>query len=558
MNKNTGLRKALRYARALVARKSHELSTLNRGLEEIVRERTRELEIATNQAIAANQAKSQFLANMSHEIRTPLNGLLGFVHLLEKTPLNGVQQEYLATVVKSGDLLLNIINDVLEFSKVEAGKIQLDLRPFHLKRCVEAIVEVMANQVYEKGLELPVYIDEQIPKQLIGDEGRIRQVILNLVGNAIKFTPTGEVAVRVESLGCVNDGTFSIRFEVSDSGVGIPASKIQSIFSAFEQADPSDTRRYGGTGLGLTIAQEMVKAMGGEIKVTSEETKGSKFSFVLKMATPGNGEMEFSERDFSFREAAAIFVSNQTIRTNLENRLKSWNVPFCSVQTWQEIDFEFAKGKAKNFIVDHVFASSQMGHDKIQALQASQVHVIVMTSPKEKISHLAYYVDLGVDVLVKPVKREDLFRSIETKRVASVAEKVAPVQAPKTAVKNAKILLVEDNVINQQLAIAMLESEGYHADVAFDGSEAVWRCENETYDLVLMDCQMPVMDGMEATRRIRTKNKQVKIVAMTANAFKKTKEQCFDAGMDDFITKPVTEEELARVISTNLLRQNTG
>lgn len=558
--------RAQEEAERLLEQKSRELYELNYNLEKQIELRTQELKSVTEEAINANKAKSQFLANMSHEIRTPLNGMLGFIGLLEKSELQSSQREQLRVVAKSGRLLLSIINDVLEFSKIEAGKLDLEKTPFHLKRCVEDIVDVMAHQVFEKGLEFPVYLDENIPKNLIGDEARLRQVMLNLIGNAIKFTPTGEIAVTIRSLGLNKTGDCDVYFEVRDTGVGISSDKIKTIFIAFEQADISDTRRYGGTGLGLTISKQIVEAMGGALNVDSQEGVGTVFFFTLPIGVASHEPLEFTTRNFNSRESAAVIVNNITVRNNLINRLSSWNVTTEVFHALNEIDWSFAGETNKNLLVDYFFLSSPDTRTKIQSLIENGVHVMIIGHPELKAALSEEFAGLKVDILNKPVKREELFKSIQEKRdilnIPSEPSKssvplldAALVSSnPSNFVGAARILLVEDNLVNQQVAMAILELYGHQADLANHGKEAVALVQQNKYDLVLMDCQMPIMDGFEATKTIRKFDQHLCIIAMTANAFKQTKEKCFEVGMNDFVTKPVSDEQLAEVINRNLLK----
>lgn len=538
-------------AEKLLEEKSRELYQLNSNLEQQVKERTEEFEKARDEAIAANKAKSQFLANMSHEIRTPLNGMLGFIGLLQNSNLDSNQLEQLETVEKSGNLLLTIINDILEFSKIEAGKLDIDNSKFHLKRCMEDIIDVMANEVFSKKLELPNFLDERIPKNLVGDESRIRQVLLNLIGNAVKFTPSGEICVNARLEGINNEGQFLVTFEVSDTGVGISKEALEKIFSPFEQADISDTRKYGGTGLGLTISRQIVAAMGGELKVESEESKGSRFFFTLPLSLPEGESAELSNRDFAKSKEYIVWSKCKTLEANLLSRLASWRVLGSSAQKATEVFYHTGPGIDKGIIVDASIASRPEELDRIKVWKRKGIQVVIIASPKEKTSLCKDPSFAEFKILPKPVKREDLFNCISgPKRVIS-KEKLASQPAP-NKLKETRVLLVEDNMINQQVALAMLGAHGISADVANNGQEATEKYDPSQHSLILMDCQMPVMDGFDATKLLREQGHEVPIIAMTANAFKKTKEECFDVGMNDFITKPVKDQELAEIIKRNL------
>ena len=549
------LKRSQEEAEMLLEAKSQELYNLNQDLERKIQEKTKSFEEAKNEAVAANQAKSQFLANMSHEIRTPLNGMLGFIGLLEKSELTTVQREQLSTVAKSGRLLLNIINDILEFSKIEAGKLEMENQPFHLKRCVEDIVDVMANEVYRKGLEFPIYLDETIPKQLIGDEARVRQVLVNLIGNASKFTHSGEIALDVNVAGISSDGTYNVRFSIKDTGVGISQENIVSIFSAFEQADISDTRKYGGTGLGLTISKKIIETLGGRIWVESEEGKGTQFFIELPLKAPDDKSVELSDRSL-YGEEVLVCVSSQKVRENLMKRLSSWQVQSSSISSLSGIAWNSKDPKRRNLIVDYVYVALDSDIQSLKALVSEGVHVMVVAPPREKIELQERLKGVSLDLIVKPVKREKLFNSISSK--IKIAEKESsPHSIPKqNSLSRQRILLVEDNIVNQKVAIAMLELHGHSVGVASNGQEAVDMFSPEKYDVVLMDCQMPVMDGFQATRHIKQKHPETLIIAMTANAFKKTKDECLAVGMDDFITKPVTDSDLVEVIKLNLMKKS--
>ena len=528
-------------------RANQELLKLNSGLEELVQQRTLELEKERDKAITASQAKSQFLANMSHEIRTPLNGMLGFAHLLQKTDLNDKQLGHLRTVINSGDLLLEIINDILEFSRIEAGHLSIVDKNFDIRNCVEELVEILALKAFEKGLEVSVSVSGDIADEIRCDEGRLRQVFVNLIGNAIKFTHFGEIAVRVslvdEKLLC----------EVIDTGVGIPEKKQKTIFGAFAQTDESDTRKYGGTGLGLTISKKIVEAMGGTIEVESSNNQGSRFFFYIPYIPVSEGQ----KIQTSIDSKAAVFFQNGTIRSNLAHRFKSWGV---QTTIFNSLSIESLKSldSCTHILIDEnlIPACRTLPPEILkEALSGKSVAVATINGEDEpKWQNM----NLKMIKLPKPLRRKQLRRwlegQLEEKESSPNADSKKDGAATKENIASEhKILLVEDNLINQQLAIAVLESGGYEYEVANNGQEAVdLFAKNSSFSAILMDCQMPIMDGFDATKAIREQNADVPIIAMTANAFRKTQKQCFDAGMNDFLTKPFKEDQFFECLKKHI------
>lgn len=548
------LKKAQEEAELLLEKKSRELYEINKNLEEEVHKRTEEFEKARDAAIKASQAKSQFLANMSHEIRTPLNGMIGLLSLLKASPLNEDQKEHIEVIEQSGNLLLTIINEILEFSKIEAGKLELEYRDFNVKKCIEDILDVLSNEIYKKGLEIPVFIDEKVPDEIYSDEARIRQILLNLIGNAIKFTPKGEISISLKLAECGQ----MLLFEVEDTGVGIPKSKLESIFQSFSQADISDTRKYGGSGLGLTISRKILDAMKGKVFVESEEAVGSKFSFTIPLKVHEK-DREIEEIDFENKVRVFVFFENKRIRENLTKRFENWNCEVVAKSHLESIGTVDESDKKTFVLIDNSLIAPQ-GEKIFQRFKAlnseGSIQLILAASPSAKVSLKKEFFLEPITILSKPLKRDEIYKAVKGKQQNQGEEKR---EETKRIVKDpgaVKLLLVEDNLINQQVAIAMLASGGYRCVVANNGQEAVDLAEKSSFDLILMDCQMPVMDGFDATHAIRKldeqANKRTPIVAMTANAFRKTKEQCFEAGMDAFVTKPVTPETLLGVIEENL------
>ncbi len=539
-------------------KKSAEIYELNRSLEEQIEIRTNELKIARDEAISANNSKSQFLANMSHEIRTPLNGLIGFIGLLQRSSLSQTQKEQVEIIAKSGQLLLNLVNDVLEFSKIEAGKLKLNRLPFDLKTTVEELVDVMSHQVFEKGLEFPVLIDKNIPKILLGDESRIRQVLLNLIGNACKFTHSGEVSVRVDYNGRRAMNEHSIYFEVRDTGIGISEGKINSIFSAFEQADSSNTRKYGGTGLGLTISKQIIEAMGSTISVESIEGSGTQFSFTLNFTGVQNSTQSLLDQILQDQvktpEFVALIIQNKNVKSILRNILFNLKIKFEEFDSINNIKWDCDINMNRTVLIESNLALVNTARDYFLNAKNEKIHIIIMSPQKDKFNLQNYYEGFDIDIISKPIKQAELINSIKMKSTFSQKEpnicKLDEMENKNVNKKSTslKLLLVEDNIINQQVAIAMLKVHGFKADLAMNGKEAIEKHQLNFYDIILMDCQMPTMDGFEATTEIRKFDKQVKIVAMTANVFSEIKERCFEVGMNEFVTKPFSDEDLNNVI----------
>jgi signal transduction histidine kinase/DNA-binding response OmpR family regulator len=535
-----------------------------------------ELAAARDSALAAARAKSDFLATMSHEIRTPMNGVLGMLDLLMNTPLTSGQKDQAKTAHRSAENLLAIINDVLDFSKIEAGKLELETIDFDLRSTLEEVTSLLAERASAKGLELVSLVRPDVPTTVRGDPGRLRQILLNLAGNAIKFTAEGEVILRARIVPETGDGVV-VRFEVSDSGIGLTEEAQARLFQPFSQADASTTRRYGGTGLGLAICKQLTHLMGGEIGVRSEPGEGSTFWFTARfsqgIAVP---LVSLPER---LAGARVLVVDDHKLsRMVVQQHLTSWGVRSGLAENGPQA-FELLRTAARQGqSYDVAIVDMQMpGMDGMALAQLirgepalTSTRLILLSSMgmpgQAKQAEAA-----GFDAfLTKPVRQSALFDCLATvlavQPVAGSGRRVSgsfrrssgPTRlitqrqlAEARAAQKARILLAEDNEINQQVAVGMLEAMGHRVDVVSDGAEAVAAAQGTDYDLILMDCQMPRMDGFEATAAIRQgspPHRRVAIVAMTANAMQGDRERCLAAGMDDYVSKPVNRDWLEEVV----------
>ena len=490
------------------------------------RQTRQQLLAALDDAVRASRLKSEFVAGISHEIRTPMNGVVGMTDLLLQTSLDEQQRDYAETIRDSADALLRIIGDILDFSKIEAGKVEIEAAAFDLRRIVESTATILAPNAARKPIGLMTFIDPRLPSLVTGDAGRLRQILLNLVGNAIKFTPNGCVSLSVEPA-----GNQLVRFSVVDTGIGMARETIERLFKPFTQADASTTRRYGGTGLGLSISHRLVELMGGKLEVASDLGTGSRFWFTIPLPVVSEGDGVIALRG----RRCAIVIADTPTRTMLQRYAQSWQMPYIAAESWNATNFLGA------FDIAIVDASGRpMAEDR----DVSRIITIVDGEPSSST------LQGGTTIVRAPLTQSTLYEALD-EALASTREPIAA-PAPETPL-GLRVLVAEDNAVNQRVARKQLERLGCNVVIASTGREALERFQDHQFDLILMDCHMPEMDGYTAAQRIREletgDDQRTPIVALTAGAMEEDRMRCIAAGMDDFLSKPIDLGALRTAVS---------